>query len=247
MFESEAFVRKFQCFICGELYESFEEFKEHIKSSHTEGTDYVLCPLGRCGAPVRDLRAHFKAKHPADKIPKEKLMRATIWRDFSPTGKKKGQSKKPKFREGYFASMKMGKKLHYRSGYECTIYECLDAWDQVTGFAVEPFEIPYVHLNEVHKYIPDLFVTFSDGHHEVWEIKPANQTELQKNLDKWESAKRACKARGWSWKVQTEAEISALKKLVQRQAKSQKDAAEDLSFLNEEHDVGENVGDGDEE
>ncbi len=85
--------RKYQCFVCGREYEEFPKFKEHVVDSHEEGTDYVRCPLGRCQAPVRDVKLHFKARHPSEKkLPKGTYpLKATIWRDI-----KKGKIKKRK-------------------------------------------------------------------------------------------------------------------------------------------------------
>lgn len=207
--------RKFQCFICGIQYTEFSEFKEHIVEKHEEGRDYVLCPLERCKAPVRDVRTHFKAKHPYEKVPPKGQLKAIIWRDIKDNGKIK--KRKPKFREGYYESTKMNKSFYYRSGWECTVYELLDSWNQVIAYEVEPFEIPYIHEGNAHMYKPDLFIAFLNGKKEIWEIKPSNQTSLKKNQDKWFSAKRACEVRGWGFEVINEIMIEKLKKAVKNQ------------------------------
>jgi hypothetical protein len=215
--------RKFQCFVCGMQYMNFPEFKEHILETHEEGREYVLCPLEHCKAPVRDMRMHFKVKHPQCATPKKGMMKALIWKDFSARGKGKGvvkgkpSTRKPRFREGYYESTKMKKSLHYRSGYESTIYECLDAWHEVVGFEVEPFVIPYIFQGVGHKYTPDVLVHYKDGHKEVWEIKPANQTTLERNTQKWRAAKQALESRGWDFIVMTEVGIDKLKKTVRSQ------------------------------
>ena len=211
--------RKYQCFVCGRQYMSFSEFKEHILETHDEGREFVICPCEHCGAPVRDMRMHFKVKHPHSPIPKKGMMKALVWKDMSPKkGNSKGKkTKKPKFREGYYESEKMKKSLHYRSGYEATIYECLDSWHKVVAFEVEPFEIPYIYKGSGHKYIPDLLVHYKDGKKEVWEIKPANQTTLEKNTQKWRAAELALEHRGWKFVVVTEVGIDKLKQLVRNQ------------------------------
>lgn len=208
-------VRKYQCFVCGVMFESYNEYKEHIVSEHEETTDYIKCT--RCDAPVRDLRLHWKVKHPGMKMPPSSgPTRALVWRDINPKQGGKKQ-KKPKFREGWYESNKMGKRMHYRSGYECTVYECLDADHDIAAFEVEPFEIPYVFEGETHIYIPDLFVTYVSGVQEIWEIKPANQTMLSKNKAKWSAAARVAQARGWQMIVQTEKGIEKMKKKVKNQ------------------------------
>lgn len=214
-FEKDNGKRKWQCFVCGKVMTEFEDYKTHIIESHEEGREYVICPLGRCGAPVRDLRLHFKAKHPSEKeVPKVGQMKAMIWKDQSPrTGKLK--QRKPKFREGYLISTKNGgREMHYRSGYECEVYECLEAMPNVVSYDVEPFKIQYLYEGEVHEYNPDLSVLFDDGHIEVWEIKPANQTHLPRNNAKWAACQNHCQARGWEFIVMTEVGINKMKKRV---------------------------------
>jgi hypothetical protein len=206
--------RKYSCFVCGIIFKTFQEFKDHIVEEHEEGRDYIVCPLKRCQAPVRCIRSHFKVKHKNTPIPKIGMMKSIVWRDIAPKKKKK---RKPKFREGYFQSQKMKKPLHYRSGYEKTIYECLDADVEVNAFNVEPFKVPYLHKGKEHKYIPDLIVQFIDGTTEVWEIKPSNQTLLEVNQNKWRAANKACKNRGWKFVVITEKGINLLKKKIKNQ------------------------------
>lgn len=208
--------KKYTCFCCGVQFEEFKEYKEHIIEEHDEGRDFVICPLERCQTPVRDLRLHFKVKHPSQKCPTKTQIKATIWRDKTP-GKDKLKTRKPKFREGYYESIKMEKSFKYRSGYECTVFECLDSLNEIQGFDVEPFEISYIHKGEAKKYIPDIFISYHDGRKEIWEIKPTNQTHLQKNKDKWFAANEACKLRGWKFKVITEKGIEKLKKKVREQ------------------------------
>ena len=182
-FANDNHKRKYQCFVCGKNYVDFDEFKSHIIETHDEGREYIICPLARCGSPVRDLRAHFAAKHPSEKqIPKIGQMKALIWKDQT---NKEGKLKqrKPKFREGYLTSTKNGgKQMHYRSGMECDVYECLEAMPEVISYSVEPFKVQYTFEGNMHEYNPDLSIVFADGHTEIWEIKPSNQTHLPKTV-----------------------------------------------------------------
>jgi hypothetical protein len=207
--------RKYQCFVCSLIYDEFDEFSAHIVNEHEEGTDYVLCPLERCKAPVRCIKSHYKARHPSEKMPHKGMLKATIWRDIDPQGKIK--KRKAKFRTGWHESSKMKKNFYYRSSWEKITYECLDSWHDVVAYDVEPFKIPYIHNGECHDYIPDLFIAFLDGHKEIWEIKPTNQTSLKKNQDKWFSARRACEAREWNFIVVTEQVMNKLKIKVKNQ------------------------------
>ena len=77
--------RKWQCFVCGKQYKNFETYKEHIIDKHEEGREFIICPT--CGAPVRDIRAHFRAKHPqannAEKLPNESNSLARLFSFWS--------------------------------------------------------------------------------------------------------------------------------------------------------------------
>jgi hypothetical protein len=199
------------------MYKSFSEFSEHIVTSHEEGRDYILCPLKRCGAPVRDIRAHFKCIHKNEPIPKKGMMKAIVWHDPVSKGDKKTKVRKPKFREGFYQSTKMNKQFHYRSGYEAKVYEYLDIDIDVASYDVEPFEIEYIHKGKYHRYVPDIIVKYIDGHTEVLEIKPATQTLLEVNHSKWTAADKACKTRGWQFMVVTEKGIDNLKTKVRNQ------------------------------
>jgi hypothetical protein len=208
--------RKYQCFVCGQNFELFDAYKNHIIQTHDEGREYVICPLDRCGAPVRDLRSHYKAKHPSEKsIPTTGQMKAMVWKDQSNKKDGKLKQRKPKFREGYLVSTKnCGKEMHYRSGWECDVYECLEALPEVISYDVEPFKVNYTFNGEHHEYNPDLKILFDDGHVEIWEIKPANQTHLPRNNAKWAACNQHCQARGYSFMVLTEVGMGKLKQKI---------------------------------
>lgn len=211
-FEKQPATKRWQCFVCGKEFLEYEPFKQHIIESHDEGREYIICPLQRCMAPIRDLKIHFKVKHPHDKIPKGQQMRPIIWKDHGKKGKLK--TKKPGFRNGDFVSIKNGKDIHYRSGYECEVYECLEIIPEVVAFDGEPIKngIQYFFKGETHHYYPDISIKFADGHIEIWEIKPATQTSLPVNEAKWAAANEYCNARGWEFIVITEVGIGKLKK-----------------------------------
>lgn len=231
MFEEKSNKRKFQCYVCGVMFTEFNEFTEHIIKEHEEGRDYVFCPLQRCKTPVRDVTSHFRLFHPQEKIPKIGQLKALVWRDISAQGKVK--TKKPAFKQGYYESTKMNKAFLYRSGWEATVFELLDSWNEVVAFEAEPFDIPYIHEGTCHKYKPDIFIAFLDGRKAVWEVKPSNQTYLEKNQDKWFSARKACEARDWEFTVITEQVIEKLKKTVKNQHLQNYD--DDIEMPDEEY------------
>lgn len=202
--------RKYTCFVCGINLDNHQNYKDHIIKEHEMGRDYVLCPLSRCGYPVRCIRTHYKAHHPRESLPKVVQLKATLWRDFT---KNKKKYQKPKFKEGYFESAKNKKMLHYRSGYELDVYKALEKIDSVIEYYVEPIKIGYLFEGKKHTYNPDLVVIFDDNHKEVWEVKPSNQTDLPKNNAKWVACDNYCQMRGWKFVVITERGINKLKKI----------------------------------
>jgi hypothetical protein len=114
---------------------------------------------------------------------------------------------------GYFISKKNGgKEMHYRSGYECEVYACLEKIPEVIKYDVEPFPIKYLYNGKQHEYNPDLSIIYDDDRVEIWEIKPANQTALPLNEAKWAACQCYCESRGWSFIVVTEVGIGKLKK-----------------------------------
>jgi hypothetical protein len=212
--------RRWQCFVCGREFTEYEQYKEHIIKEHEEGRDYVLCPLKRCGAPIRDLRMHFKAKHKKEKLPSGVQFKSTVWRDQKIIkGKKKIITKKPTFIKGVLISNKStmrGREISYRSGYERKVYECLEVLPDVVFYDTETEKVPYYYEGERHIYLPDLKIAMADGHIEVWEIKPATQTSSPKNEAKWKAAESYCEIRGWKFVIITEVGINKLEKKVKR-------------------------------
>jgi hypothetical protein len=213
--DNNSSARKWQCFVCGKQFELYEEFTAHIIEAHDEGREYICCPA--CNAPVRDMRFHYKAKHPNRLIPKNTQLRVTVWNDFK-KGKKK--TRKPKTREGFFASNKMGVPIHYRSGYECDVYELLEEDRDIAAYYAEPFKVPYCYKGEWHDYLPDIKLQYMDGTVDIWEIKPATQTSYGKNKAKWAAMNEYAKNMGWNFTVITEVGIDKLRTKIKQQKSS---------------------------
>jgi hypothetical protein len=198
------------CFVCDLIFDSLEEFRSHIVTTHEEGTDYILCPNADCNIPVRELKVHFALKHPEFTIPAGYPTRPIIIRDAKI--KKRNKKKVKAFKTGYFYSKKNNKNLFFRSGFESEFYKILEHKKDVTRYSAEPCEIEYFYEGCKHRYIPDIFVEYNDGKKELWEIKPKSQTKLPKNVAKWQAANEFCKKRNWDFVVLTEKGLKLLKK-----------------------------------
>lgn len=209
--------RQWQCFVCGRNYETYEEFKSHIEESHDEGREYIKCPS--CDAPVRCLKTHYKCKHPNRILPKGVQTRVAVWHDFKTgkDGKQKKTTKKMNFRQGTFYSKKCNADFIYRSGMEEEFFNLLEEDVDVESWAAEPFKVPYFWQGEWHNYIPDIRINFIDGTTEVWEIKPANQTQYEQNKAKWSAMNDHALNVGWQFVVQTEVGLGKLKAKINRQ------------------------------
>jgi hypothetical protein len=205
--------RRWMCFVCGISHETYEKFKCHITENHEEGREFLKCPT--CDSVVRDLRQHFAAKHPNRLLPKGIQLRVGVWSDFAPSGKKK--TRKPTFHSGEYESRKNGSMIRYRSGMERDFYEQLEADLDVIAFHAEPFKVPYFYQGKWHDYIPDLRIDYLDGATEIWEIKPANQTDYEQNKCKWAAMNNHAKSMGWNFTVQTEVALGKLKTKIKRQ------------------------------
>jgi hypothetical protein len=209
--------RKWQCFCCAKNFEEYEAYSTHIKDEHEQGREWLECP--DCNAPVRDLKTHYKAKHPKRVLPADLQTRVVVWRDFKPGGKNKGKGsvRKPNARKGSFTSNKCGRDFEYKSGLEEEFFNLLEQDVDVANWIYEPFKIPYFWKGEWHNYIPDLRINFIDATTQIWEIKPMNQTEYEQNKAKWAAANNYCANMGWEFIVQTNEIVDTYRWKIQRQ------------------------------
>ncbi len=202
-----SYQRKYQCFVCGQIFNEYNDMKNHIVTTHEQGREWIKCPITYCGCPVRDLRVHFKNQHPNIPIPKNCQLRSSVWYDQTNTGRKK----KISFAEGNFISKKNGgASMHYRSGWELKVYKILEEMHEVMNYRVEPFSIPYFFEGKERNYIPDLLVNFVDGTRKLFEIKPRNQLGVEQIKAKKLAAEQYCLARGISYEMITEITIEKL-------------------------------------
>jgi hypothetical protein len=114
----------------------------------------------------------------------------------------------------------------YRSGWELHVMKMCDENPAIHQWASESVKIPYRDpLTGKHTvYVPDFLVVFIDKNNkkrtELWEVKPANQTLLEKvgknkynqaqyvrNMVKWTMAKNWCKQNGVQFRIITEHDL----------------------------------------
>lgn len=85
---------------------------------------------------------------------------------------------------------------------------------EVIKYEVEPFGVKYLFIRpkkvQEKTYYPDLKLYFADGHIEIWEVKPMNQTKTPMNIAKWNACGNMCAGMGWEFVIITETGINQL-------------------------------------
>jgi hypothetical protein len=114
----------------------------------------------------------------------------------------------------------------YRSSWEVSVMKMCDENPAIAQWASESVKIPYRDplTGKSTVYVPDFLVVFVDNNKkkraELWEIKPLNQTLVEKvgknkynqaqfvkNMVKWTAAKNWCKQNGLQFRIITEADL----------------------------------------
>jgi hypothetical protein len=98
-----------------------------------------------------------------------------------------------KHKTGTYLSAKTDKSQYFRSSWEETCMKWLDQNTDVISWEYESVRIPYYYNDNRRWYIPDFVVTFSDGHREMWEIKPREFVGAEKVVLKTEAAQEYCR------------------------------------------------------
>ena len=114
--------------------------------------------------------------------------------------------------------------ITYRSLWERQAFKWCDENPDVIKWSSEEVVVPYRSKTDgkVHKYYPDLKITYASGKTVLVEIKPKKQTKPPKvksrktnrylkevyaygvNISKWEYADEYAKDRGWTFEIWTE-------------------------------------------
>ena len=114
----------------------------------------------------------------------------------------------------------------YRSSWEWTFMKTCDENPSIQQWASESIKIPYRDptTGKQTVYVPDFLIVYVDKagkkHAEIVEIKPANQTLLEKvgknigrqmqyvkNMAKWEAARAYCKQIGVTFRIVNENDL----------------------------------------
>lgn len=127
----------------------------------------------------------------------------------------------PKNPEKYIGS----ERIFYRSSWELMFMNVCDTRPDIIKWASEIIRIPYFNTftRKQTIYVPDFIIQYVDKHNkihtELIEIKPLNQTVLEKargnrnkiqlaiNTAKWNAARKWCKANGVGFRILTEADL----------------------------------------
>ena len=113
-----------------------------------------------------------------------------------------------------------------RSSWEFVFMKMLDEHDGIESWASESIKIPYRDplTGKQTVYVPDFFIVYVDKngkkHAELIEVKPANQTFIDKvgksqynqqqyvkNMAKWEAARHYCKQHNIVFRIVNESDI----------------------------------------
>lgn len=210
------------CWTCGVECTNREELGVHMLEAHEADADYIKCP--QCCEPVVDLLLHWETAHAAVALPGGVALRASkAPSDFRRRWLRQ-KRRSQKFKEGFFPSPKNGgRQLHYRSGWERTVYKILEGAFSVARYEPEPFPIHYRWQGLQRRYWPDIRVTFIDGTSVIVEIKPLAQcpdpdggcdTPVQAlNEAKWQAAEAWCRSHGTQFIVWTENAIKRFSRM----------------------------------
>lgn len=129
-----------------------------------------------------------------------------------PAKKRRRRRKGSRYHRGLHVSPKGG-ECKYRSGWELSYFQYLDSDPQVLSYTYEGLKIPYVSnakTKRLRNYIPDILVTYVDGHRELVEIKQARKVHTPPVAKKLLAAGDWCRSHDVTLKIITEHELKEL-------------------------------------
>jgi len=110
-------------------------------------------------------------------------------------------------KSGLYFSKKNKKEVHYRSSYELTAYQILEQLSKVKLYEVEPFSIQYEWKTSIHRTIPDILVTYTDGSKELIEVKPEFKLNFEREALKIDAMRQYAIKNNMDFNVWTEKEL----------------------------------------
>lgn len=107
---------------------------------------------------------------------------------------------------GKFPSFKMKRAIQFESTLERDYLYLLDYAADVTFFEEQPLLVEYQHDGKARRYTPDFHIV-QCGRNILAECKPAALVNTDENQRKFAAARQLCDARGWEFKIVTDAEL----------------------------------------
>lgn len=115
-------------------------------------------------------------------------------------------SKKGSYR-GYLNSKKCDEMVAWESLLEKDFIKVLDFDPAIEKIQSQPIKIEYRYKGKLHKYYPDFLAVTNEKYFVLYEVKPEDKIDDEKNKIKFEVGKIYCEKKGWKFKVVTEKDI----------------------------------------
>lgn len=112
-----------------------------------------------------------------------------------------------KFKKGIFYSNKNNSELKYDSSYELKAFEILEQKEDILSYKKCDFTIDYVLSGKLRRYLPDIYITSTDGSSEIIEIKPEYQLDYEETKAKVAYASEYCKNNNIKFSIWTEKQL----------------------------------------
>lgn len=110
-------------------------------------------------------------------------------------------------KSGFYYSKKNKKEIHYRSSYELIAYKILEQLSKVASYDNEPFSIKYNCFGIIHRTLPDILVTYTDGARELIEVKPEWKLNDKVTILKFMAMENYCKDNNMNFSIWSESKL----------------------------------------
>ncbi len=109
-----------------------------------------------------------------------------------------------KYLQGSFKSVKNKCNITFQSSYELHAFIRLEHDDSVKSYGRCGFSIIYINSGLAKRYIPDIFVEYTDGRKCIIEVKPLLKVNEATNLTKARAGEEYCRENGLQYIIWTE-------------------------------------------
>lgn len=135
----------------------------------------------------------------------------------------KGRSSKRKhYKTGIHHSTKCPTIIKYRSGWELSVCQFLDASEKVLKYEYESIQIPYISnakTGKVRIYYPDFLIYFSSGRKVIVEVKRVDKLSNPKVMKKTAAGKNFAKKNGMEYELWTNEIITKIRLINEQRSK----------------------------